>query len=212
MDRTQAPAPHVVGVLLAAGAGRRYGMPKVLAHDGDWLRIAVRALLDGGCRRVIVVLGAAEATMPDGASAVIAENWREGASASLKAGLAAAAEDPLAEFAALHLVDTPDIGGDVVARIIAAATETGLDQAGLAQTGLAQTGLARAGLARACFDGRPGHPVVIARSRWAAVAESAAGDEGARAYLQAHRDEVRQVECGDLATGRDQDSPAEPRD
>lgn len=197
MDRTQAPAPHVVGVLLAAGAGRRYGMPKVLAHDGDWLRIAVRALLDGGCRRVIVVLGAAEATMPDGASAVIAENWREGASASLKAGLAAAAEDPLAEFAALHLVDTPDIGGDVVARIIAAATETGPDQTGLAQTGLA----------RACFNGRPGHPVVIARNRWAAVAESAAGDEGARAYLQAHRDEVRQVECGDLATGRDQDSP-----
>ncbi len=30
-----------VGVLLAAGAGRRYGFPKVLAHGGAWLQIAV---------------------------------------------------------------------------------------------------------------------------------------------------------------------------
>lgn len=184
--RTQS-APSVVGVLLAAGAGRRYGMPKVLAHDGDWLRVAVRALLDGGCRHVLVVLGAADAPMPDGAHAVFAPDWRDGASASLRAGLAAAAADPHAGYAALHLVDTPDVGGDVVARVIAAGTETGL--------------------ARACFDGRPGHPVLIARSRWAAVMESAAGNQGARDYLREHHALVHRVECGDLATGRDHDVP-----
>ncbi len=49
----------VVGVLLAAGAGRRYGSPKVLAHGGAWLQAAVTALAEGGCAQVLVVLGAA---------------------------------------------------------------------------------------------------------------------------------------------------------
>ena len=40
---------EAVGILLAAGAGTRFGEPKVLAADGDWLRIAVHALADGGC-------------------------------------------------------------------------------------------------------------------------------------------------------------------
>ena len=48
-----------IGVLLAAGAGRRYGAPKVLAHDGGWLHAAVTALADGGCAQVLVILGAA---------------------------------------------------------------------------------------------------------------------------------------------------------
>ncbi|MGB6276881.1 MAG: NTP transferase domain-containing protein, partial [Rhodococcus sp. (in: high G+C Gram-positive bacteria)] len=50
-----------VGVVLAAGAGTRYGSPKVLAHDGLWLKTAVQALRNGGCDRVVVVLGAADA-------------------------------------------------------------------------------------------------------------------------------------------------------
>ena len=50
-----------VGLLLAAGAGRRMGTPKALVHDADgtsWLRRSVAALLDGGCTPVHVVLGA----------------------------------------------------------------------------------------------------------------------------------------------------------
>jgi hypothetical protein len=47
------------GVVLAAGAGTRYGMPKVLAGNGGWLASAVAALSDGGCGDVVVVLGAA---------------------------------------------------------------------------------------------------------------------------------------------------------
>ncbi|MDQ2637880.1 MAG: nucleotidyltransferase family protein, partial [Actinomycetota bacterium] len=47
------------GVLLAAGAGSRYGMPKVLAAQGQWLTSGVAALHRGGCDDVVVVLGAA---------------------------------------------------------------------------------------------------------------------------------------------------------
>ncbi|MCV7090392.1 nucleotidyltransferase family protein, partial [Mycobacterium interjectum] len=59
-----------VGVLLAAGAGRRYGKPKVLV-DG-WLDAAVQALQGGGCGGVVLVLGAAEVAAPPRVTAVAA--------------------------------------------------------------------------------------------------------------------------------------------
>ena len=51
---------RVMGVLLAAGAGRRAGGPKALRVDGDgtsWLLRSIAVLRDGGCDAVIVVLG-----------------------------------------------------------------------------------------------------------------------------------------------------------
>lgn len=172
-----------VGILLAAGAGTRYGMPKVLADDGDWLRHGIAALTDGGCDEVLVVLGAAIVEVPPPARAVIAEDWSAGMSASVRAGLAAAA----GRYAVLHVVDTPDVGADVVARLLAAA------RAG------------ESGLARAVFDGRPGHPVVIARAHWPAVIACLHGDHGARDFLAARADVVA-VECADLAAGVDIDT------
>jgi nicotine blue oxidoreductase len=171
----------VAGVLLAAGAGSRYGMPKVLAEQGEWLTTAVAALADGGCDDVVVVLGAAVVDVPPRARAVVARDWEVGMSASLRAGLAAVAD---AELAVLHLVDTPDVGADVVARVLAAAQASGL--------------------ARATYGGGPGHPVAVARRHWAELTAMLSGDEGARAFLRA-RDDVVTVECGDLATGADVD-------
>ncbi len=57
-----APDEPVVGLLLAAGAGTRMGMPKALVVDEEtgepWLRRAVRTLQSGGCAQLVVVLGA----------------------------------------------------------------------------------------------------------------------------------------------------------
>ncbi|MCV7068588.1 NTP transferase domain-containing protein, partial [Mycolicibacterium farcinogenes] len=100
-------AAPVAGVVLAAGAGRRFGMPKVLAEDGAWLKQAVTALRDGGCDEVIVVLGAAVVDVPEPARAVVAERWADGMSASVRTGLAAVGP---AQWIVLHTVDTPDIG------------------------------------------------------------------------------------------------------
>ena len=50
-----------VGLLLAAGEGRRFGGPKALARDDDgtsWLLRAVQALRP--CSEIVVVLGAAD--------------------------------------------------------------------------------------------------------------------------------------------------------
>jgi molybdenum cofactor cytidylyltransferase len=185
MGRSGGMSPRVVGVLLAAGAGRRYGKPKVLV-DG-WLDIAVRALRDGGCSDVVLVLGAADVTAPPGVRKVTARDWHEGLSASVRTGLAQA-DRTQAEFAALHVIDTPDVGADVVARV--------LDRA------LASSD----GLARAYFGDRPGHPVVLARRHWPGVLATMSGDAGAGAYLRSRAD-VENVDCSDLASGCDVDEP-----
>jgi molybdenum cofactor cytidylyltransferase len=176
---------RVVGVLLAAGAGRRYGKPKVLV--GGWLNIAVRALRDGGCGDVVLVLGAAEVSAPPGVTAVIAPDWAQGLSASVRTGLAQA--DRLnADYAVLHVIDTPDVGGAVVSRVIQRALASG------------------SGLARAYFGDRPGHPVVIARRHWPAVLVGLFADIGAGGFLRSRTD-VDNVDCSDLASGRDIDEP-----
>ncbi|MCV7421947.1 NTP transferase domain-containing protein [Mycobacterium yunnanensis] len=176
-------APSVAGVLLAAGAGTRYGMPKVLAQQGEWLRLAVAALADGGCDDVVVVLGAAVVDVPPPARAVVAPDWASGMGASLRTGLAAA---NAADLVVVHLVDVPDVGADVVTRVLAAAVTSD------------------SGLARATFAGRPGHPVAMAGRHRAALSATLAGDEGARTFLKGMSG-VAFVECGDLATGADVD-------
>ncbi|MGU3653884.1 nucleotidyltransferase family protein [Mycolicibacterium sp. A43C] len=177
---------YAAGVVLAAGAGTRFGMPKVLAAEGEWLAAAVAALHGGGCAEVLVVLGAAQVSVPAPACAVLAPDWAKGLSASLRAGLAAVSRYDV-DFAVITVVDTPDVGADVVRRVLdAAATST-------------------SGLARAVFGGRPGHPVVIAGRHWPALTEQLHGDVGAGPFLRG-RDDVIAVECGDLATGADIDA------
>lgn len=179
---------RAVGVVLAAGAGSRYGQPKVLAAEGYWLERAVAALDRGGCDEVIVVLGAAGADaveIPVPGRAVHAPDWSDGLSASLRAGLNAAADGA---WAVVHLVDTPDVGADVVRRVLDAARE------------------ASSGLARAVYEGRPGHPVVIARRHFPELLAGLHGDAGAGPFLRTRADVIA-VECADLATGADIDEP-----
>ena len=180
------PDPRILGVVLAAGAGRRYGRPKVLVEG--WLDTAVSALRDGGCDEVAVVLGAAIVPAPDDAVAVVAPDWNLGLSASVRAALDYA-EGTTAGYVVLHVVDTPGVGAAVVRRVLASALASD------------------SGLARAEFAGEPGHPVVIARRHWPALREGLSGDQGAGPFLRAAGD-VDTAECGDLADGQDQDYPA----
>jgi CTP:molybdopterin cytidylyltransferase MocA len=186
-------ADGVIGLLLAAGAGRRMGRAKALVAGPDGVTFVERGiavLRDGGCDPVVVVIGAeAEQVRPlvAGADRVVeAEHWADGQSASLRAGLDGVAD--LDGYAVcLLLVDLPDVGADVVRRVREAAG----DGPGV--------------LARAAYDGVPGHPVVIGRDHVADLLGTLAGDSGAKGYLAAH--DVQLVECADLATGRDVDRP-----
>jgi CTP:molybdopterin cytidylyltransferase MocA len=201
-------APRFAGLLLAAGAGTRFGGPKALAVDeaGEpWVVHAARALAEAGCDPVLVVLGAggvqAEALLrasalrfgkPEALRVVHAENWADGLSASLRAGLAdlsglAAESDTRAPIDAVVLVpvDVPDLSAAIIRRLA--------------------TDVAPHTLRQAHFAGRPGHPVVIGRDHWSALRAGLAGDAGARPYLVEHGVEV--IDCDDLGTGLDVDTP-----
>lgn len=168
------------------------GTPKALVTGPDgtpWLARAVEVLRGGGCARVTVVLGAAaDEARPLldglGVDVVVADDWADGMSASLRAGLAAL-EGSDADAALVTLVDLPDVTAAVTARVVDLGVDRGV-------------------LVRAAYDGEPGHPVLLGRDHWAGVAATAEGDRGARDYLADHT--VFVVECGDLATGRDVDS------
>ncbi|RII84706.1 nucleotidyltransferase family protein, partial [Clavibacter michiganensis subsp. insidiosus] len=123
---------------------------------------AIRALADAGCSPVLVVLGASadEAaalldTLPESADAVVvrADDWADGMSASLRAALrAATALDPPPVALAVAPVDVPGLDAATVRRV--------LDAAPVDPTTLRQ----------AVFRGRPGHPALLGRARWAPLA------------------------------------------
>lgn len=209
-----------VGLVLAAGAGRRYGSPKILVPG--WLEAAVAALRDGGCGRVVVVTGAARPALPAGCDEAWCERWADGPGASLATGLAAALGDDTGDQGdtadahpgiVIRLVDTPDIGADCVARVLTAA---GLGPGGApgapgGASGAHPVAPGSPAPARATFGGVPGHPVAlparVARELLAHLrAPGADPARGAGPFLAARAD-VRAVECADLATGADVDAP-----
>lgn len=177
------------GLLLAAGAGRRFGGPKALVElDGERLvDRGVRLLRDGGCDPVLVVLGAAPDVVVRGARTVVAQDWDQGMGASLRAGLAAL-QDTDAGACVVALVDQPRIGPDAVRRLLAAPP---------------------ADAAVATYAGAPRNPVRLARAVWDDVAALATGDTGARAWLRAHPDRVLAVPCDGTGTPDDVDTPAD---
>lgn len=191
---SQATNPKVAGVLLAAGGGRRLGgRPKaLLEHRGRPLvEHALRALRNGGCGPLHVVLGAAADEVRaradlTGSAVTVNPGWEEGMGSSLRLGLTALAGTG-ADAALVMLVDQPGIGAEAVARVRVAYRS-------------------RASLVAASYDGERGHPVLFGADRWADIAAGAVGDQGARAYLREHRDAITLVECSDVAQAYDIDT------
>ena len=177
------------GLILAAGAGERFGAAeggKLLADvDGrpliEW---AIRAQCEmPELERVVVVLGAGAARLLAAADfgcaePVICEDWREGQAASLRAGVEALGD---ADAVVVTLGDQPLLPGDVMRRVLRADPP-----------------------ARAVYDGRPGHPALLGPAELTACL-TLHGDHGARDLLHA----AREIECSDLCSGRDVDTPTD---
>jgi CTP:molybdopterin cytidylyltransferase MocA len=184
---------RVAGLLLAAGAGRRFGSPKALVPLNGRLFVdsAAELLRAAGCDPVVVVLGAQAAEVRakaslTGVTVVDNPHWDTGMGSSLRTGLHAIG---VADAVVVLPVDTPGVTVAALHRLMALAEP--------------------AVLARATYDGEIGHPVLIGSDHFAGVMASAAGDQGARDYLRANT--VRHVECGDVADGADIDRPEDLR-
>lgn len=186
------PAARVAAVVLAAGGGRRYGMPKALVElDGSLLvERAVRTAREV-CDPVLVVLGASAVEVWQradltGATVLANRDWESGMASSLRTGLDGLRGWPVrVDAAVVTLVDMPGMTADALARLAA--------------------GAAPDALAVATYDGVRGHPVLLGRDHWAGVAATATGDEGARSYLAEH--DVTEVDCTGLADPTDLDVP-----
>jgi CTP:molybdopterin cytidylyltransferase MocA len=181
----------ICGLVLAAGAGTRFGSAKQLAElDGrPLLEHAVLAMVASPVGRVVVVLGSgAEDVLArvdlHGADAVVCERWAEGQSASLACGLA---ELSGCEAVVVTLGDQPRLTSDSIRRVIAGRREN-------------------VAAVRATYHGAPGHPVLLERRLFERMRD-VTGDHGARNLLISMQ--TREIPCDDLGGGQDVDTPAQ---
>ncbi|MEV6983156.1 nucleotidyltransferase family protein [Sphaerisporangium sp. NPDC051017] len=184
------------GLLLAAGAGTRLGTPKALLEfQGERLADrGARLLRDGGCRPVIVVLGAAAGRIGglDDQGVIVVRNpdWATGMGSSLRAGLDAV--PPSAGAVVVALADQPLVRAEAVRR-------------------LAEARAAGAAVAVATYGGARRNPVMIGAEHFAEVRRLATGDAGARPFLRAHLDLITLVPCDDAGDPADIDTPEDLR-
>jgi len=193
------PDVRALGVVLAAGAGRRMGTPKALLRTADgtpWVVLAAQVLHAGGCREVVATVGAAApevlALLPPGVRGLPVPDWARGLGAGVRTALEHAATGR-ADVLVLVPVDLPRLGAADVAAVLAAAAD---DPAGAA--------------VRATDGGRPGHPVVLGRRHWSAAlaavgGEGVCGDAGLREFLVG----LDVVAVPRPGAGADADAPAD---
>lgn len=202
-DGTGSAGMRTTGVVLAAGAGTRLGLgPKaLLPYRGRPLVEAIAGtLLDGGCREVVVVLGAGAAQVEaaarlDGCRVLTNPEWESGMGSSFLLGNQAA--DP-ADHLLIALVDQPGLTPESVHRLLSSRRPGRITAAAYRR--------------RDSNDGggtalRRGHPLLIDASLREAVCATVTGDAGARGFLHSHPDLVDEVDCSDQSTGEDVDTP-----
>src|SRR5919199_502059 len=167
----------VAGLVLAAGGGGRYGLPKALVENEGSLLVerAVRTAR-AVCDPVLVVLGARAVDVwrtadLDGATVLANRDWETGMASSLRTGLDGLRGWPGRVDAALvTLVDMPGMTPEALRAVAAHAAPDAL--------------------ATATYDGVRGHPVLLGREHWAGVAATAT-----------------EVDCTGLADPTDLDVP-----
>lgn len=175
-----------VGLVLAAGEGKRFGQPKAgFIYEGERLiDRAIRIMNQAGATAVYVVLGAWNEPV---SNAVIIDNpdWKSGMGSSLRTGLTYLLENTDAQRVAVSLVDLPGLSAQAISRIGSDSNT----------------------ITAAAYDNVRGHPVAFNRQVWAQVASSADADSGARDFLKNNQHLVTLVEVSDVATIEDMDYP-----
>jgi CTP:molybdopterin cytidylyltransferase MocA len=138
----------VVAVILAAGAGSRFGGPKQAVLLPEVLRRVRESSVDDA----VVVAGAHP--VEAGARVVHCPDWELGPGASLRCALRTLSND--VEAAVVVLADGPDLSPAAIDRVLDAWRQGAGD------------------VVAASYGGNRGHPVVLDRSIWPGVPDEGA--------------------------------------
>jgi len=181
---------------MAAGQGLRFGRNKLVEpfRGEPLIRFVVRAALESHLARVIVVLGSEAALVRDALEPLVADErlflivnpaFREGQSASVKAGLGSVPADCAG---AMFLVgDQPLLDSAAIDQLIAAFED------------------AEDGICLPFCDGQSRNPVIFSRRFFAALRDIR-GDQGGRGVIAANREAVSWVLFKDAAIFADIDT------
>jgi molybdenum cofactor cytidylyltransferase len=174
----------LAGLVLAAGESSRMGRDKALLdyRGRTFLEHILATLLEAGLDRVTVVLGhhaeeIQRAVRLDGATVIVNAEYRRGQTSSCQAGLRSLESEGV-DAVVLCLVDHPAISTEVVGQIIEAYRSS------------------NAPVVIPTYQGRRGHPVLIARPLFAELLALGAS-EGANSVVRKYRDLTRIVETDD---------------
>jgi len=174
------PTPaSIAAIVLAAGAGRRFGGAKQL-HEVDgrpMLELVLAAVERSGIETRLVVLGARAdeilAAVPlHGAHPVVCAGWEDGQAASLRCGLDA-------------------LPAEITEALVVLGDGPRLDPAAIARVSVGH------GVRAADYGHGRSHPVVLPRAVWSALPRT--GDTPARALP------ATLVDCSDLPEPGDVD-------
>ncbi len=192
----------IVAVILSAGESSRMGRPKALLPiDGvRFIEKIVAALKSTRVGEIIAVLGhnADEMRQKIGdlpVTIVVNPNYKQGQLSSLMAGInsiQSSKDSASVDGILVHLVDHPYINPDLVNLMIDRFRET------------------KKLIVVPRYRERRGHPVIFSSALFAELL-AAPIDQGAKAVVQAHRDETLEIDTEDEGVTIDIDTPEEYR-
>lgn len=188
---------RAAGIVLAAGASRRMGRPKMTLPFGGStvLETVIRSLSAGGVESVVVVLGhhwqeVHAAIQHLDVGVIVNPRPERGMTSSLQWALAQASEG--AEGWVVALGDQPQMDPGVVRELIRAACGSSH------------------GFVVPTFQGRRGHPLLM-RARLKEAVLSLPHDQGLNTLLRARPREVLEVPVETASILRDMDTPEDYR-
>ena len=185
----------IVAVVLSAGESSRMGRPKALLPiDGQtFIEKIVGALKKSSVAKVMVVLGHNADEMIQRIEHLPVEilvnpDYKLGQLSSLQVAVRRLEREPDCDGMLVHLVDHPYVNTELVQTMIKRYEDTGKL------------------IVVPCYNGKRGHPVIFSRKLFSELL-AAPVDQGAKAVVNAHRDDTLEIDTEAEGVTVDIDTP-----
>jgi len=188
----------IVAIVLSAGESSRMGSPKALLPIGEksFLGRIVSALQATKAGKIVVVLGHNAEEIRKKISGlpvtvVVNQNYARGQLSSLVAAIRSLERESV-DGVLVHLVDHPFLDASLVDRMIDGFYES------------------KKLIVVPRYRGRRGHPVIFSGALFPELVRTPL-DQGAKAVVRAHRDDILEIDTEEEGVAIDIDTPEEYR-